>query len=246
LLSHHRNSRCEFRNPGAPEVVLTQAYDERGLRTSLAATIDGVDDFNNAYSYDDLGRLTQVTQVAPGEVEAIGDIGHGIAGYDPAVGAGYILYSEEDVHTRFAPNAPDVNTSDHLIAVRFIDGQWYYEDNYNQIAFTPVEGDLLVAAVDFTNDTIEMLEGQSGSYEGIELGYYAGDLVGAANWYYGTYNNGEFTVEGTWFSRNAASDKRVDFTYTADSRFDEIDRYADLAGTDLLPRPTIPTTTPGG
>jgi RHS repeat-associated protein len=47
-------------------------------------------------------------------------------------------------------------------------------------------------------------------------------------------STGEFTVEGTWFSRNAASDKRIDFTYTADSRFDEIDRYADLAGTKLV------------
>jgi RHS repeat-associated protein len=41
-------------------------------------------------------------------------------------------------------------------------------------------------------------------------------------------------IDGTTFSRNTQSAKRVDFSYTADSRFDVIDRYANLAGTDLV------------
>jgi len=51
-------------NSGAPEVVLTNEYDANGLRTELSAEIDGSADFINAYTYDDLNRLTQVTQTA--------------------------------------------------------------------------------------------------------------------------------------------------------------------------------------
>jgi hypothetical protein len=38
------------------------AYDAGNRRTSLAAEIDNTDDFLNSYSYDNLGRLTQVDQ----------------------------------------------------------------------------------------------------------------------------------------------------------------------------------------
>ena len=58
-------------NVGTPEVTLTNGYDDTtfdnrldGLRTSLTATIDGVEDFETRYSYDRLLRLTRVTQEA--------------------------------------------------------------------------------------------------------------------------------------------------------------------------------------
>jgi YD repeat-containing protein len=46
----------------ADDVVFTNVYDVVGNRTSLAAAIDGTDDFLNTYTYDDLYRLTRVTQ----------------------------------------------------------------------------------------------------------------------------------------------------------------------------------------
>jgi len=49
-------------NPGVPTVTLTSGYDGNDLRTSLAASIDGTADFANAYTYDDLMRMTDVTQ----------------------------------------------------------------------------------------------------------------------------------------------------------------------------------------
>jgi RHS repeat-associated protein len=51
-------------NAGMPEVVLTSDYGTRpdGLRTSLSATIGGVADFQNSYTYDTLLRMTDVTQ----------------------------------------------------------------------------------------------------------------------------------------------------------------------------------------
>jgi hypothetical protein len=38
-------------------------YDAGDRRASLAAEVDSSDDFLNSYSYDDLGRLTRVTQM---------------------------------------------------------------------------------------------------------------------------------------------------------------------------------------
>ncbi len=52
--------------PGAPQVVLTSAYDNNGNRTSLSAEIDSADDFFNSYSYDALNQLIRVDQVAVG------------------------------------------------------------------------------------------------------------------------------------------------------------------------------------
>jgi RHS repeat-associated protein len=46
-----------------PQVVLTSAWDANGNRTSLSATIDSTDDFENSYSYDLLNRLTRVDQI---------------------------------------------------------------------------------------------------------------------------------------------------------------------------------------
>ena len=48
--------------PDMPHVVLTMAWDAGNRRTSLAAEVDTDDDFLNAYTYDNLGRMTRVTQ----------------------------------------------------------------------------------------------------------------------------------------------------------------------------------------
>jgi YD repeat-containing protein len=49
--------------PDVPQVMLTNAYDVSGNRTSLSVEIDTTDDFLNSYSYDGLHRLTRVDQV---------------------------------------------------------------------------------------------------------------------------------------------------------------------------------------
>ena len=45
-------------------VVLTDAYDAAGLRTSLDTTVNGDADLTDAYGYDDAGRLTEIEQSA--------------------------------------------------------------------------------------------------------------------------------------------------------------------------------------
>ena len=41
---------------------MTQTFDAAGRRTSLAAALGTTDDFVNDFSYDNLGRMTRVTQ----------------------------------------------------------------------------------------------------------------------------------------------------------------------------------------
>ena len=113
------------------------------------------------------------------------------------------MYSEESVHTRFAASAPHSANSDHLIAVKYIGGQWFYDNNTAYVAFTPLASDLLLAAVDFGLDTVTDLKGTSSVVNGIESGYADGDLVFTPNQWGGQFNSGEFGVSGTSFIRNA-------------------------------------------
>ena len=46
----------------------------------------------------------------------LGPLNNGVAAHDPRTGTGYIMYSEESVHTRFAGNPPSAWAADHLIA----------------------------------------------------------------------------------------------------------------------------------
>ena len=82
-----------------------------------------------------------------------------MAGQDGATGTGYMMYSEENLKTRFAAHPPSVWAADHLIVVRFQNGQWEYDTNRDYYTFTPEPTDRLLAALDFTNDTADLLIG---------------------------------------------------------------------------------------
>lgn len=128
---------------------------------------------------------------------ALGDLKRGVSGQDGAMGAGYLMYSEAVLTTRFAANPPSVWAADHLIVVRFQNGQWEYDTNRDYYTFTPQPTDRLLAALDFTNDTADLLIGAFDTIEGIESGYTSGDLVITPNVWNGNPDNGEFYVEGT-------------------------------------------------
>jgi hypothetical protein len=129
----------------------------------------------------------------------LGTVGSGIAVDDAATGTGYILHSATSVHTRFAANAPFVGNSDQLIAVRFSGDQWQYNDNLNWQDFDPSGGDRLLAAVNFSADTMTSLQGASGQVEGIDQGFFGGDLEFFVNQWNGGANGGEFTITGSTF-----------------------------------------------
>ncbi len=155
------------------------------------------------YQLTALGLYGQSDNIGSNK-ENVGAINNGIAAIDNASGTGYIMFSKESVHTRFNPK-PHSNNSDHFIAVKYLNGQWKYDNNSSIYNFTPQEGDLLIAEVDFSNDEIMGLPDTSDVFNGIELGYSSGDLVFLADYWNGGSNNGEFTIQGTEFYRNTAS-----------------------------------------
>lgn len=152
--------------------------------------------FSNISIYEDAS-----TGGGSGGSISAGALNNGIAALDNRTGTGYLLYSATNVITRFGAYT---GNADHFIAVMYNSGQWYADTNFGQTAFTPVATDVLVATVDFTNDTVTSLEGQAGTEYGIEYGYYSGDLGYIADWWSGAANDGEFTVTGTSFTLNGS------------------------------------------
>ena len=135
---------------------------------------------------------------------ALGDLNLGIAAHDDRTGMGYIMYSEESVHTRFADNPPSGGNADHLIAVVY-EGEWKVDRNKRVLVpFTPRATDQLVAEVDFGADIVTHMQGLNTVVEGIDAGYVSGDLVITAEMWGGSPNGGEFGVSGTTIDIAAA------------------------------------------
>ena len=70
--------------------------------------------------------------------------------------SGYLMYSEESVHTRFSDNPPHSDNCDHVIGVRYNSG-WEYDTNGAFYSFTPRSTDHLIAAVEWGVDDIVKL-----------------------------------------------------------------------------------------
>ena len=136
----------------------------------------------------------------------IGELNSGIGVRDGVLGSGYLMYSDESVHERFAANPPISSNDDHLIAVRHESGSWQYNDNSEWVDFTPQVNDRLLAEVDFTNDLVSSLAGEIGTIDGIETGFVESDLEFHPNVWRGTFNRGEFSITGTYFTVTSSAD----------------------------------------
>jgi len=135
---------------------------------------------------------------------AIGDLGNGIAAIDSATGEGWVLWSEESVFTRFNP-APYPNNAKHLIAVKHDGTNWLVDNNSGYSVFEPAATDCLLAQLNFTTDTVTLLNGMDQVVEGIDSGYRVGDLAIEANRWANSPNNGEFGITGTVVSQDSSS-----------------------------------------
>jgi hypothetical protein len=135
--------------------------------------------------------------------QKLGDLGAGIAAQDETEGQGFIMFSGENIHSRFSDFPPHERNSDHLIAVKYFDGQWHYDDRNVYHTFSPHSNDLLVAEIDFTSDRVTILQGASGVQHGINLGYVLGDLQITANAFDGEANPGDFSASGTQLLRHS-------------------------------------------
>ena len=145
-------------------------------------------------------KVTAETQTGSNQTYfSLGYLGEGVAVDDFAVGNGYLMYSVERLPTRFSDNPPLYRNADHVIAVRFENGLWEYNDNTLWHAFTPVEGDRLIAKINFDTDRIDSLEGLTGIVHGIEQGFYSSDVSFKTNTWKNKFNVGEFEVKGTHF-----------------------------------------------
>ena len=131
---------------------------------------------------------------------SLGAVRSGIGVADDATGTGYVLFSDSVVQNRFSP-PPVIANSDHLIAARYDNGQWQYNDNEDWYNFNPVATDHLLAEIDFDADTITSFQCISGSVNGINRGFAGDDLEFRANEWNEKFNTGEFTVSGTTFDK---------------------------------------------
>jgi len=129
----------------------------------------------------------------------LGPLGYGITAKESASGSGYILFSPDSLTSRMTlwPNQ-----ASHFVAVYYQNNIWYYYNNETPIAFTPLDTDVLVASVDFSLDTAEVLMGRNTYLHGIQVGYASGDFGIIANQFNGVYNPGEFSISGSFLLLN--------------------------------------------
>lgn len=128
----------------------------------------------------------------------LGSLGLGVAVHETATGTGYLMFSPDNVKTRFSEIIS--SNSDHIVAVQNRGpGQWFYNDDSQWVQFAPMSGDRLLASVDFDADTLTSLDGVAGLFEGIDRGHTSGDLQFFANQWDGQADDGEFQVTGQHF-----------------------------------------------
>ncbi|MBX2819582.1 MAG: hypothetical protein KTR29_07870, partial [Rhodothermaceae bacterium] len=129
---------------------------------------------------------------------SLGNLNLGVAAFDARSGTGYIMYSEESVHIRFASTPPSQWNADHLIAVVFVDNQWFIDNNeFALVPFTPRMSDRLLVEVDFGANTVTSLEGITTTTNAITTGYISSDLLVTPEVWGGDPDEGEFWIQGT-------------------------------------------------
>ncbi len=139
---------------------------------------------------------------------SVGDLNSGVAVSEDATGVGYILYSQEDVHTRFSGIRAD--NADHFIAARLDGIQWQYNDDSRWVDFETEVSDVLVAKVNFDGDAV--IREYQGYVQGVpvviphaypagirELVYEPSDLYVVANQFGSQFDKNEFQVLGRQF-----------------------------------------------
>ena len=160
---------------------------------------------------------------------ALGDLNLGVAAHDPRTGTGYIMYSEESVHTRFASNPPSAWAADHLIAAVYENGAWYIDRNKSTLVpFTPRSSDRLLVEIDFGANTANHLVGIDTSVEGVNAGYVSGDLVVTPEMWGSSTDTGEFGVAGTEVVINGTGLNSSPVLATIEDQFNYVDEAISL------------------
>ncbi len=132
----------------------------------------------------------------------LGDLGpaNGVTGPDSRGGTGYLLFNPNGLGPHRMNYQP--HDADNFVVVVYEAGTWSYYSNDTSFPFLPDQADVLVATLNFSNDTAQLLEGQNSVIEGISAGYSAGDLVVTPDFWNGQGNDGEFGLSGTEITLN--------------------------------------------
>lgn len=121
-----------------------------------------------------------------------------VAAQDNSTDIGYLIYTEKPVSERFSNMV--AGASDRFFAVSYnaSNHTWYYHTIEKLYAFVPSATDRLVAVLDFGSDTAHILTGPQDPIGGIEAGVVVTDLPITPQVSNGVYNNGEFSLSGTY------------------------------------------------
>jgi len=181
-----------------PDITISEYRDR------LLNSVTPLDSLSNTTSS---GGMVNAFEAITGDFSTnLGDLRRGVLVTESRSGAGYLLYNPSDISVRLGLSG---NQADHFVAVYLDNGDWYYDDNAGGQRYTPQIGDLIVASLDFTNDTATLLEGQSGYIEGIEYGYASGDLEIIANEWDGEFNEHEYGLRGDYITTIANNDQSL-------------------------------------
>ena len=170
-----------------------------------------------------------------GEVPSM-DISNGVACSDGATYSGYLMYSEESVHTRFSASPPHADNSDNFICVRYNSG-WEYDNNTSLVSFTPVDSDILVAEINTSADTVSALThaptlasgrlGQALDFDGSDDHVNVGDaqIIGADT---------SFSIS-TWIKGDRWDEKLQNAIYVEQNDAgDDVRNYLEIDGTQEI------------
>ena len=171
---------------------------------------------------------------------SVGLTGAGIAARDQASGTGYLLWSNETVHTRFSPS-PNLASAQHLIAVTYQNDQWFYDHDYALNEFTPESDDCLIALLDFDNDTATAIPDTDSRINGIDSGFTYGELNITPNQWGNSYNAGEFSISASSILGDNALIDESQYTLVFEENFDSLELENSRWNTALLWGPYLPT-----
>ena len=212
---YYWNETAKSFTPHDSDVLVAEVDYSNDQVTSLEGTdsiVEGVragytsgdlvvtaDEWGGSFNNGEFGLSGSFFRVSDDNTFDVGELGRGILAADYANGTGYIMYSHEDVNIRLG-SQPSAYQADHFLSVYHDGTSWYYHRNDTSIAFTPTATDVLIAEVDYSNNTVQSLEGFDFVVEEIRAGYESGDVVVIADQWDGAYNNGEFGITGTYFT----------------------------------------------
>ncbi|WP_186767770.1 choice-of-anchor D domain-containing protein [Blastopirellula retiformator] len=228
------------------DVVLDQAYDALNRRISLAAEIDGTDDFKNEYAYDFLNRLTQVNQAGQvgGNTVAEKRVDFTYDADDKYQFTSITRYADLAGTDTIATSTYGYDFADRLTSLTYVDSgsstlagyTWSY-DSANRVTGFTVYGHSAEDAT-YNYDDTNQLEGADYTGTANDESYTYDDNGNRTNTGYSTGDNNQLLSDGTYNYTYDAEGNRLTrtnistgdyevFEYDHRDRLESVTKYDD-------------------